>query len=47
MLSSKSLIDEDHYNIIDNDIGNYGNSFQLGFFWMIVTGGCKSFPEKD
>ena len=32
MLSSKTMIDEDEYDIINNDISNYDNSFQSGTF---------------
>ena len=31
-LRSKTMIDEDEYDIIDNNIGNYDNSFQPGSF---------------
>ena len=31
-LRSKTLIDKDKYEIIDNEIGNYNNSFQPGSF---------------
>ena len=32
LLSSKTMIDEDEYDIIDNEIGNNDNSFQPGPF---------------
>ena len=32
ILRSKTMIYEDEYEIIDNDIGNYDNSFQPGSF---------------
>ena len=31
-LSSKSMIDEDEYDIIDNEIGEFNNSFLPGSF---------------
>ena len=31
-LRSKTMIDEDEYNVIDNEISNYDNSFQPGSF---------------
>ena len=32
MLRSKTMLDEDEYDIIDNGIGDYDNLFQSGFF---------------
>ena len=32
MLRSKTMIDEDEYDMIDNGIGNCDNSFQTGSF---------------
>ena len=32
MLKSDTMIDGDEYEKIDNDMGNYGNSFQPGSF---------------
>ena len=32
MLRSKIMIDDDEYNIIDNEIGNYDSVFQPGSF---------------
>ena len=41
ILRSKTILDEDEYEMIDNRIGDYDNSFQLGSFggsssWMQV-----------
>ena len=31
-LRSKTMIDEDEYKIIDNEVGDHDHSFQLGSF---------------
>ena len=42
------MIGEDEYDIIDDGIGNYDTSFQLGSFGGIShVYGCKSIINED